>query len=660
MAQTLELPNGTTITDIRSDATYEDVKNYLIREKIDYPANFQEFLYEINTPARQKALEGIEEIEVNPETYADYITPALELAFGIPAATFGTTLGGAGGFAVAGPPGAALGGQGLGTFFSASAVGAANVIGETVESLIEGRTVDPDAAWKQAVDAAQTDAIMSTTLGIVLGTGGKIFKKGKEVIGGKKGLPSEDIEIIKELQGELKQVDSTLQPQMVEPNRAATEILGSFAKVSQVTKRTVDNLYNSYEKYMGKQTEQLVSMFKGGTPGEQGEVLQSLINQVDTALDEIVSPIYRQISKSGVGVSVNVRERAQEAALTFKNKFRGDPKYNKKTEEWIETYPSLTGKAASQVKELENLPTNLNFQEAHERLSSVKRNLHAARTASTKDPDYIEALSLTKKALEDGMQEGAAKLNPALKKQYDDVTAYYAQGQKVVTDTFLDKALDVLDPSEIGAMLTKPGFTIGIDQVNTLKKLAAQYAKDLPKESEVGAKLAKQLRETDPIEGIRKGFLEEALKFEGRGGAKSVEQLQRKLNDPKFRATFKHLFAGTPVEKKIDVLIKKLEILERGSSGGAGFQLTVAGAEQQAAKNIATEPFSISSQIVNFIPGMLARKGLKVSEIDKTINMINAATVAQKKGVTLPKTYHDTLKNIMLGVKVGVGLGAFL
>ena len=57
---------------------------------------------------------------------------------------------------------------------------------------------------------------------------------------------------------------------------------------------------------------------------------------------------------------------------------------------------------------------------------------------------------------------------------------------------------------------------------------------------------------------------------------------------------------------------------------------------------------------------MLARKGLKVSEIDKTINMIDAATVAQKKGVTLPKTYHDTLKNIMLGVKVGVGLGAFL
>ena len=220
--------------------------------------------------------------------------------------------------------------------------------------------------------------------------------------------------------------------------------------------------------------------------------------------------------------------------------------------------------------------------------------------------------------------------------------------------------MNVLDPSEIGAMLTKPGFTVGIDQVNTLKRLAAQYAKDLPKDSEVGKQLAKQMRRTDPIESIRKGFLEESLKFEGKGGAKSVEQLQRKLNDPKFRATFKHLFAGTGVEAKIDKLVKKLEILERGSSGGAGFQLTVAGAEQQAAKNIATEPLSIANQIINFLPGLLARRSLKASEIDKTISLIEAATAAEKKGITLGKDYQNILKNTMLGVKIGVGLGALL
>ena len=110
----------------------------------------------------------------------------------------------------------------------------------------------------------------------------------------------------------------------------------------------------------------------------------------------------------------------------------------------------------------------------------------------------------------------------------------------------------------------------------------------------------------------------------------------------------------------MDKLIKKLEILERGASGGAGFQLTVAGAEQQAAKNIATEPLSITSQIINFLPGLLARKSLKASEIDKTINLIDAATAAQKQGVTLGKNYEDVLKNTMLGVKVGVGLGALL
>lgn len=660
MSKTLELPDGTVVKDIRSSATTEEIETFLVGQGIVPPANFEQFLYDVNTPARKKALEGLEEIEVDPQTYADYITPALELALGIPAATIGTGLGATSGFAVAGPVGAFTGATTLGTLFSSAAVGAANVIGETTESLVEGRTVDPAAAFEQAKDAAQTDAIMSLTLGIVAGAGGKLYRKGKEIIGGKKGLPDEDIEIIKELQTELKEIDSTLQPQMIEPKRTGTELLGSFAKVSQVTKRTVENLFDSYGTYMGKQTENLVSMFKGGTPREQGEVLQSLINQVDTALDEIVAPIYKQIASSGKGVAVEARERAREAAVSFKHKFKGDPKYNKKTKEWEETYPSLTGKAAAQVKELENLPTNLNFQEAHERLSSVKRRLHAARTASTKDPDYIESLALTRDALQDSMQEAAGKLNPSLKKQYDEVTDYYAKGQKVVSNTFLEKAMDVLDPSEIGAMLTKPGFTVGIDQVNTLKKLASQYAKDLPKDSEVGKELAKQLRKTDPIEGIRKGFLEEALKFEGRGGAKSVEQLQRKLNDPKFRATFKHLFAGTPVEKKVDTLIKKLEILERGSSGGAGFQLTVAGAEQQAAKNIATEPLSIANQIVNFLPGLLARKSLKVSEIDKTINMIDAATAAQKKGIKLGKNYENILRNTMLGIKVGVGLGALL
>ena len=88
--------------------------------------------------------------------------------------------------------------------------------------------------------------------------------------------------------------------------------------------------------------------------------------------------------------------------------------------------------------------------------------------------------------------------------------------------------------------------------------------------------------------------------------------------------------------------------------------MTVAGAEQQAAKNITTEPLSIVNQIVNFLPGLLARKSLKASEIEKTINLIDAATAAQKKGVKLGKNYEDILKNTMLGVKVGVGLGALL
>ena len=117
MSKTLELPDGTIVTDIRSSATTEEIETFLTGQGIVPPTNFEQFLYEVNTPARQKALEGIEEIEIDPQTYADYITPALELALGIPAAGLGTTLGAGGGFAVAGPPGAFVGSNTLGTLF---------------------------------------------------------------------------------------------------------------------------------------------------------------------------------------------------------------------------------------------------------------------------------------------------------------------------------------------------------------------------------------------------------------------------------------------------------------------------------------------------------------------------------------------------------------
>ena len=661
MAQTLELPNGTTITDIRSDATADDVKNYLIKENIDYPANFQKFLYEVNTPARQRVLQNVEEFQVDEETFADYITPVLELGLGIPAATIAGTVGAGLGYAYGGPLAVPPVAGAFATTASSAAVFGANFIGENLEALIEGRKLNPQAALSQAVDAAQTDALISSALGTVGLVGGTAFKIGKQVIGGKKGLPDEEIELIQELQAELKEMGSTLQPQMVEPNRAATEIIGSFAKVSQITKRTVDNLVETYGTYMGKQTEQLVTMFKGGTPGEQGQAVQALVAQVDTALDEIVAPMYAQISKVGKGVTLDLKETAKDRALSFKREnYRRDPKVNEKTGEVSEDFGGLKGKAKAVIEEIENYPSNLTFSEAHQRLSSVKRDLHAARTASTKDPQYIKALSLARDVLQDGMNEGAERLSPSLQKQYKDVSDYYAQGQKVVTDTFLEKAMDVLDPSQIGALMTTDGFTLGVDQINTLKKLALKYADELPDSSLVGDKLAKELRANDPIEGMRKGFLEQVLKFEGAGGAQSVRNFAEQLKDPKFRATFKHLFAGTPVDKKINVLIDKLDILERGASGGAGFQLTVAGAEQGAAKAVASEPFSITQQFVNFLPGLLARKNLKVGEIDKTINLISAATAAQRKGVKLDRKFEDILKSTMLGVKIGVGLGAFL
>ena len=102
----------------------------------------------------------------DPNTWADWIAPVLEvgsaLAVASPAAATGATFG-----APFFPPfGSAAGALVFSAGASAAAVFASKFAGEGAEALIEGREFNPDLAVQEALDAAQTDAIATTVLGI--------------------------------------------------------------------------------------------------------------------------------------------------------------------------------------------------------------------------------------------------------------------------------------------------------------------------------------------------------------------------------------------------------------------------------------------------------------------------------------------------------------
>lgn len=586
---------------------------------------------------RQALLEEVYQPETDKPSWADWVAPSLSistsLAAGIPAARKGAMLGSA--FP---PYGAAVGATAAGLAATLPLVFGSEFAGSAVEDYVEGREFDPDRAFQEAVDAAQTDAIIQVALPVI-GTGAKtVFTAGKQALTGKAGLTDDAIETVVEFQKKLKKYDPTATLLPVMASRGAKTYATQIASVSQLSKRTVEKLLTTYDKYMGAQINDVIQQFRGATPGEQGQALQTFIKQSEAAIDDIVDPIYKNIDALGKNVIIDTTKAGKDLALKLQKEYRGKGK---------PAYPTDATKRA--VDDLLNLPSDLNFFEAHKRLSKVKQRLHNAQTSTTRDGDLIDVLKQTADMYKGVMDDTATKLSPQLRKEYAEVTNFYSKSKDVVTQSFLDKAMKVLDPSQIGAMITQEGLEVPVKQIKELKKLSAEMKGRLPKGSKVTG------LDLDPLEGIRKGYLESLFKLGGEGGQSSLVSFQKKLQEPKFKATFDELFKGTAVPQQIDTILKELNVLESINKTGGGMQLFVAGAEYGVVKG--SNP-NILASIRDLVPSFLANRAIKQKSVDKLINMIKAATEAEKRGVRLSPSYAMELNNLLGVIKVGQGVGA--
>ena len=535
------------------------------------------------------------------------------------------------------------------------AAGFGRFAGEAAEDYFEGRVIDPNKALEKATESATQDAIWSTIFGVGFPTLSKVVEKGRQLLPSKY-TADEAIETVFELQEKLKEYGATLMPTMVSGGKG-NEFLFDVAKVSLVTKNTVDEVFKNYEKYMGAQTEELVSSFKAGTPRQHGENLLSLRQATDDALQEIVSPFYKAISQEGRKIPVDITQSVKDQVKVIKAKHRGKPKTNPQTGETIFQFNWPDAASKNAYTYLTNIPEKLSFQEAHTNLSVVKKRLFELKTSDKKSSAAVEIYEDTIKMLEGQMDEAAESLSPAIKQQYEEVTKTYRNGRKVIDETYLKKAIDSLDPAVIGGMLTQDGLSVGIQQVKDLKKLAKEYQQRLPKDSPAAKLLGGQ---EDVLEGIRRGYLESLFKLEGQGGSASLRMVKEKLKDPKFSLTFNELFKETPaVRKKIDKMVEELAILEKATGSEAAFSLSLRAQELGAVRGAIRNPTDLFQQIVNFVPALMAKKAITADNIDKQINLIRTATAAQNKGIQLPREYWSSwAKLVPKGVVIGTTVSA--
>jgi len=551
-----------------------------------------------------------------------------------------------------------------GSLASAAALGATEFSYDTVDALVSGEEFDPSETFSQAWDAAETDFIYSSAGSLGLPVVAKVYRGGKEgakalkakfpkrqAVAGKAGLADKSINQIVKLQAQLKEMGASLLPSMV-TDKAGPKLLEQVAKVSKFTKGTVENYFNIYGQFMGKQVDEMVSMFSNQGPRKQGQVLQGFIAQNENALAKIVAPIYKGLAIKGKGVIIDVRGKAQRLAdeISQSGQYRAQPKVTKDGEVLEQT--SARGKVAQVIADLRATPDNLNFYEAHQRLSKVKSNIADLRSSSNPDNNLVDVLVKQQKLLEEGMNASAKKLSPALQKEYADVTAYYKRGREVVSAEWLKAAMKNNDPATIGRILTQDGLSEGIIQIKQLRKAAAEFKKNLPKppkgasqrEVDEYKEMLKGL-DVDPLEGIRRGFLDEILRSSPDDAIKSALKFSNKLKEPRFRETFDELFKGTGVSAKMDEMLENLIILSRTDKTEQALGLTVAGAEQRALTNP-----KLGVLFKSVIPGFLAGWKITPKEIDKLINLQKAAIAAQNKGI-------DISQQLALSLQALVGRG---
>ena len=589
------------------------------------------------------------------ESWADWIAPSLELGTALTVVGPATARGAAAG-AVFGPKGALAGGLIAGTAATSSVVFGSRFAGEVVEDYIEGREFNPDKALQAAVDSAQTEAIASTAFGIAFPVVGKTYKGAKNFLFGLK-QGDEKIETVSEIQRKLKDYDVPLLPAMADVNSKTASLLTSVAAVSQLTKDTVERYLKGYNTYMGNQISQILGEFSSRGPTAQGKVLQSLAQQSEAAIQEIVTPIYKVIDAKGKNVTLNIRGKAQ----AFAKEITRDGRRQRKTKDGkLRNVFQAPAGLARDVEFLKGLPKDLTFTEAHKRISNLKTTLFNLQNktgkvaVSAEEKNRIPVLQQTIKLLEEGMTEAAERLSPTLAKQYKDVTDFYSKSRKVVENSFIQQAVKTLKPAQIGKIIASPDSGgLGVDAVRELMKLSKDLKATLPKGFDE-TKVTLDGLSVNPLQEVRKGFLEEILKVEARDEPiKSVAKLRKQLSSPRFKETFDALFEGTPAKNKLKVLFDEIEIFQRFDTLDTGLSLSVASGEIGTIRNPRT-----NNLIKNLIPSFAAKNAIKPEKIDKAINMIKAVNAAEKNGSVLSPKFNATLQQLLTGQKVGLGLGA--
>jgi hypothetical protein len=295
---------------------------------------------------------------------------------------------------------------------------------------------------------------------------------------------------------------------------------------------------------------------------DAGASYKAAIQDAQSQLSVAANEAYQVISDAGKNVSVNVGSIANQAKARLKEasdiSVSGSPKI------------ALSDNVVAKLREISDLKENITFSQAHQFRSDLNAQLRAVKAEFGANDPVVAVLTQNIKAISDSMDSAASKLNPRLKKAYDETSAFYRES---ITELF---------PETLAKLNNKTAERVG---ESIFAKGNVTEINDFYKSLERAKTINPNLDVNSVKSNLQRGYISGLIGAEGGDTAvSSLLALEKNLKDKKFLRTFDTAVDNKEIKDNLLLLVNAAKLSQQKPNNT--FSLAISSAQANAAQGL--------------------------------------------------------------------------
>jgi len=448
--------------------------------------------------------------------------------------------------------------------------GAGAVTGTVAKQQVEALTGKQEPLSKQYAEQlsnAMTEMALDAGGNVVFKLGGDLFKIAKDKLP-QLGLFSTkttpDVDMKRQVQQLLEEEGlGGLTRFQVKPTPTSS-VVESIGRASVTGKGVFESLEEANTAALKSKRDKILNEISPNIVDDvdAGASYKAAIQDAQSQLSLAANDAYQVITDAGKNVSVNVGSIANQAKARLKEasdiSVSGSPKI------------ALSDNVVAKLREISDLKENITFSQAHQFRSDLNAQLRAVKSEFGANDPVVAVLTQNIKAISAEMDSAASKLNPRLKKAYDETSAFYRES---ITELF---------PETLAKLNNKTAERVG---ESIFAKGNVTEINDFYKSLERAKTINPNLDVSSVKSNLQRGYISGLIGAEGGDTAiSSLLALEKNLKDKKFLRTFDTAVDNKEIKDNLILLVNAAKLSQQKPNNT--FSLAISSAQANAAQGL--------------------------------------------------------------------------